>query len=80
MDLPGKLAHSFLGSVTPRTAGFNSINVSQLSVATVALTIFLMWIGASPVSTGGGIKTSTFSIAILNVLRIARIKKPHRVS
>jgi Trk-type K+ transport system membrane component len=74
MDLPGKIAHSFFGSVTPRTAGFNSVNMGQLSVATVVLTIFLMWIGASPVSTGGGIKTSTFSIAILNALRIARMK------
>jgi trk system potassium uptake protein TrkH len=48
--------------------------MGQLSVATVVLTIFLMWVGASPVSTGGGIKTSTFAIAILNALRIARMK------
>jgi Trk-type K+ transport system membrane component len=45
-----------------------------LSVATVVMTIFLMWVGASPVSTGGGIKTSTFAIAVLNALRIARVK------
>jgi trk system potassium uptake protein TrkH len=75
-DLSGKIAHAFLGSVTPRTAGFNSVNMAQLSVATIVLTIFLMWVGASPVSTGGGIKTSTFAIAILNVFRIARMK-PH---
>ncbi len=74
MDLPGKIAHSFFGSVTPRTAGYNSINMGQLSIATVVLTIFLMWVGASPVSTGGGIKTSTFAIALLNTLRIARVK------
>lgn len=74
MDMAGKIAHSFLGSVTPRTAGFNSLNMNQLSVAAVVLTIFLMWVGASPVSTGGGIKTTTFSIAILNTLRIARMK------
>jgi Trk-type K+ transport system membrane component len=74
-DLSGKIAHSFLGSVTPRTAGFNSVNMGQLSIAAVVLTIFLMWIGASPVSTGGGIKTSTFAIALLNALRIARKKK-----
>ncbi len=36
--------------------------------------IFLMWIGASPVSTGGGIKTSTFTIAFLNIIRIIRGK------
>ena len=74
MDLSGKIAHSFFGSVTPRTAGYNSVNMSGLSVATVVLTIFLMWIGASPVSTGGGIKTSTFAIAVLNAFRIARVK------
>ncbi len=74
MDLSGKIAHSFFGSVTPRTAGFNSVNMLGLSTATIVLTIFLMWVGASPVSTGGGIKTSTFAIAILNVVRIARVK------
>ena len=74
MDLSGKIAHAFFGSVTPRTAGFNSVIMEQLSIAAVALTIFLMWVGASPVSTGGGIKTSTFAIAMLNALRIARMK------
>ena len=75
MPLSGKLAHSFFSSVTPRTAGYNSVNMGQLSVATIVLTIFLMWVGASPVSTGGGIKTSTFAIAVLNALRIARLKR-----
>lgn len=75
MSLSSKIAHSFFSSVTPRTAGFNSIDYSRLSTAAIVLTIFLMWVGASPVSTGGGIKTSTFSIAILNALRIARMKR-----
>jgi trk system potassium uptake protein len=75
MDLAGKIAHSFLGSITPRTAGYNSVVMSNLSVAAIVLTIFLMWVGASPVSTGGGIKTSTFAIAILNAFRIARMKR-----
>ncbi len=74
MSFAGKLAHSFMGSVTPRTAGFNSVDMTRLSVATGVLTIFLMWVGASPVSTGGGIKTTTFAIAMLNTLRIARMK------
>lgn len=74
LDFPGKIAHAFFGSVTPRTAGFNSVVMEHLSVAAATLTIFLMWVGASPVSTGGGIKTSTFAIAILNALRIARMK------
>jgi len=75
MSLSEKIAQSFFGSVTPRTAGYNSIDYSQLSVAAIVLTIFLMWVGASPVSTGGGIKTSTFAIAVLNTLRIARMKR-----
>jgi trk system potassium uptake protein TrkH len=76
MSLTDKIAHSFFGSVTPRTAGFNSVDYTHVSVAAIVMTIFLMWVGASPVSTGGGIKTSTFSIAILNTLRIARMR-PH---
>lgn len=76
LTLSQKIAHSFMGSVTPRTAGFNSVDYTTISIATVVLTIFLMWVGASPVSTGGGIKTSTFAIAIMNTLRIARMK-PH---
>jgi trk system potassium uptake protein len=75
MDLSGKVAHSFLGSVAPRTAGYNSVIMSNLSIAAIVLTIFLMWVGASPVSTGGGIKTSTFAIAILNAFRIAQMKR-----
>jgi Trk-type K+ transport system membrane component len=75
MDLSGKIAHSFFGGVTPRTAGYNSIVMSNLSVGAIVLTIFLMWVGASPVSTGGGIKTSTFAIAMLNAFRIARMNK-----
>lgn len=71
----GVLAESFFGSVTPRTAGFNTVNVAQLLPQTVLLTMFLMWVGASPVSTGGGIKTSTFAIAVLNVLNTMRGKE-----
>ncbi len=74
MTLVEKITHSFFSSVTPRTAGFNSIDYSSVTVAAVVLTIFLMWVGASPLSTGGGIKTTTFAIAILNTLRIARMK------
>lgn len=75
MSVAGKLAHTFFSSVTPRTAGFNVVNMGELSTAAIVLTIFLMWVGASPVSSGGGIKTSTFAIALLNVLRIARTKR-----
>ncbi len=67
----GKLVISLFGSVTPRTAGFNTVNMQELAVPTVIITILLMWIGASPGSTGGGIKTSTFALATLNIFTTA---------
>ncbi|VAW27239.1 KtrAB potassium uptake system, integral membrane component KtrB [hydrothermal vent metagenome] len=70
----GKMVGAFFGAVTPRTAGFNTINMNSLQAPTILLIIFLMWVGASPASTGGGIKTSTFAIATLNIFSIARRK------
>jgi trk system potassium uptake protein len=70
----GKLVTSFFGAVTPRTAGFNSVDMSAMAFPTVMLYIMLMWIGASPGGTGGGIKTTTFSVALLNFWSIARGK------
>ena len=68
----GKLVTGLFTAATPRTAGFNTIDMGELAFPTMMLTIFLMWIGASPNSTGGGIKTSTFAIALLNTLSLAR--------
>ncbi len=70
----GKIVTALFGAATPRTAGFNSVDMAALSFPTLVLTLLLMWIGASPSSTGGGIKTSTFAIATLNILSIARGK------
>jgi potassium uptake TrkH family protein len=58
-----KIIISFFGSVSSRTAGFNISDLTLWSYPTVYLMIFLMWIGASPGSTGGGIKTTTFALA-----------------
>ncbi len=55
---------AFFGSVSARTAGFNVVDLTRWTTPTIFLMIFLMWIGASPGSTGGGIKTTTFSIAL----------------
>jgi trk system potassium uptake protein len=74
LDFHGKLAMSFFQSVTPRTAGFNNCNMESLARPSMLIMIFLMWVGASPVSTGGGVKTSTFAIAVLNMFRIVRGK------
>ena len=70
----GKLVVSFFGSVTTRTAGFNSVDTGLMTIPTTLIFILLMWIGASPASTGGGIKTSTIAVAFLNVINIARGK------
>lgn len=67
-----KLLAAFFQSVTPRTAGFNTLSTSQLTNATLFLLIMLMFVGASPGSTGGGIKTSTFGILV--ALMVARLK------
>lgn len=72
----GKWSAAFFGSVTTRTAGFNSTDTAALSVPTSLMFIVLMWIGASPGSTGGGIKTSTFAIALMNFIALIRGKKP----
>lgn len=70
----GKVVTAFFGSVTTRTAGFNTVDTGALKVSTLIIFLFLMWIGASPGSTGGGIKTSTFAIAVLNFVSISKGK------
>jgi potassium uptake TrkH family protein len=70
----GKFVTAFFGSVTPRTAGFNTVDMTQLAVPTVLIYLILMWIGASPGSTGGGLKTTTFAVAVLNAISIAKGK------
>lgn len=67
----GKITTSAFHAVTPRTAGFNTIDYSEMRVPSLLFIIFLMWVGASPASTGGGIKTSTFALATLNIFAIA---------
>ncbi|WP_299776644.1 potassium transporter TrkG [uncultured Formosa sp.] len=71
----GKITTAMFSSVTPRTAGFNTVDYTQVATPSLLFVIFLMWVGASPGSTGGGIKTSTFAIATLNILATARGKK-----
>lgn len=70
----GKFVVSFFNAVTPRTAGFNNIDMSAMTFATTMIIIFLMWVGASPGGTGGGIKTTTFAIGTLNFFSLARGK------
>ena len=67
-----KIVTSFFQSVTTRTAGFNTIPIVELRGVTVLLYVFLMFIGASPGSTGGGIKTTTFGVILLGVINTLR--------
>ncbi len=68
----GKFVTAFFGAVTPRTAGFNNVDMASFSLPSIMLIMLLMWIGASPSSTGGGIRTTTFAVASLNILNLAR--------
>jgi trk system potassium uptake protein len=62
LDLPAKILVAWFQSVTTRTAGFNSIDIGQMTNAGLFIIIALMFIGASPGGTGGGIKTTTLRV------------------
>ncbi|WP_409339758.1 TrkH family potassium uptake protein [Peribacillus butanolivorans] len=64
LSFMGKTLASLFQSVTPRTAGSNTLNIPDLTQPTLLLIIFLMFVGASPGSTGGGIKTTTLATLI----------------
>lgn len=68
----GKILAAYFQSVTPRTAGYNTVDIGALHSYTHMLLIILMFIGASPGSTGGGIKTTTFAVLVSSVLSLAR--------
>lgn len=70
----GKITSAAFHSVTPRTAGFNAVDYTEMKVPSLLFIIFLMWVGASPASTGGGVKTSTFALATFNIIAVARGK------
>jgi trk system potassium uptake protein TrkH len=68
-DTPVKtqILTSFFQSVVPRTAGFNTVDIGHLTNASILVMIILMFIGASPGSTGGGIKTTSFALLLLMI-------------
>ena len=66
---------SLFHSVTLRTAGFNTIDVSSITASTVLLSCMLMLIGGSPGSTAGGIKTTSFAVILLGTFAHIRRKK-----
>jgi trk system potassium uptake protein TrkH len=67
-----KLLSSLFQSVTTRTAGFNTISNGDLSDSSYLITLILMFVGASPGSTGGGVKTTAFAVLFITVYSIMR--------
>lgn len=85
MSFGKKLLNAFFCAVTPRTAGFNSVDIASMTGASKMLTIVLMFIGGSSGSTAGGVKTATVAILVLCVSSTIRGKEDieifdHRIS
>ncbi|MBZ9752642.1 TrkH family potassium uptake protein [Deinococcus sp. HMF7604] len=72
LGLGERLLASFFQSVTTRTAGFNTLDYGAMGLTTLFITIILMFIGANPGSTGGGIKTSTFYVMMASAWSMVR--------
>ena len=70
----GRIVTSFFASVTPRSGGFNTFDMSLISLPMVMIYLLLMWIGASPGSTGGGVRTTTIGVAVLNMASVLQGK------
>ncbi|MGL5352366.1 MAG: potassium transporter TrkG, partial [Clostridium sp.] len=72
MNFFDKITNSVLASITPRTAGVNSISTDGMTLGGKFLTIIFMFIGGSPGSTAGGLKTTTFGIVLLTVICVIK--------
>jgi len=68
----GKLLAAYFQSITPRTAGYNTVDTASLRSTTQFLLVILMFIGASPGSTGGGIKTTTLGLLLSAIWSYAK--------
>lgn len=75
MSLPEKLLNAFFQAITPRTAGFNAIDMAQLSESGQLLTIVLMLTGGAPGSTAGGMKVTTLAVLFLISISVFKRKK-----
>ena len=75
MSLPYKLLNSLFESVTLRTAGFASFSQSGMTNASCLFSYLLMFIGGSPIGTAGGVKTTTFYLAVINIASYITVNK-----
>lgn len=69
-----KICQAFFNAVTPRTAGYNSLDMASFSTHTLLIIILLMWIGGASQSTAGGIKVNAFAVAMVNLVSLVRGK------
>lgn len=72
MNVWNKIVHSIFNAVTPRTAGFNSVDPTNFSILTLIIIAVLMWIGGGSQSTAGGIKVNTLAVALSNLRAVVR--------
>lgn len=75
LSVPAQLANACFTSISCRTAGFNTFDLAQAEQITQFTMIILMFIGASPLSTGGGIKSTTFFVILMSMWSVFRGKK-----
>ncbi|TSA87120.1 potassium transporter KtrB [Deinococcus detaillensis] len=72
LPLSGKLLASLFQSATPRSAGFSTLHIASMQPASILVVMILMLIGASPGSTGGGIKTTTLAVLVGSAWNMVR--------
>ena len=70
MPIHEKLTQAFFNAVSPRTAGFISVNLNHMCIQSVFIYTVLMWIGGASQSTAGGVKVNAFAVAVLNIRAI----------
>lgn len=72
MSVADKWTQAFFNATCPRTVGFSSVDLTSLSVQTILIYIFLMWIGGAAQSTAGGVKVNAFAVVVLNLIAVLR--------
>ena len=72
MSVADKWTQAFFNATCPRTAGFSSVDLASLSVQTLLVYLFLMWVGGGSQSTAGGVKVNAFAVVVLNLVAVLR--------
>ena len=80
MSFIDKVVNSIFSSITPRTAGFNSVSTSEMRIGSRMITMILMFIGGSPGSTAGGIKTTAFATLLFTVICVIKGREDTEIS